>query len=97
MIKIEANSKQHTIKCEICGSLTDITAEMCVIIQKVYNGIYNDDKEAADIFKGFITQSANNGDLFEIENDAPEQKSKDNPLEALKALLDIINIKGEKK
>lgn len=90
MLKIESDTKKGKILVQMEGKSDEIIAEVISAINKIYHGINDKDKKTAELFKSFLTECANNGDLWatEKEIDKKVKDIDDKMLEKLDKVLD---------
>lgn len=94
-IKLENGEIKRFI---IDGDLADIGADVCEVINIVYNVIAEEDEESGKFFKENMIREANEDLLWERnEFTMPEEKTSDIYNEAIKMMKDIFDEKGETK
>lgn len=64
-------NESETIRCDVSadGSLVDICGEAAAILRSIYKNIYRHDIESAELFRGFIVETANEDFFWEISSD----------------------------
>lgn len=65
MIKAEINIHKNKLDFEAIGALDELCADVSLIINIMYLQLCEYDKAEADLFKKFLTDSAQKGILFD--------------------------------
>lgn len=84
---IRAEVEKGAVKLEIKGSPSDLTAEVVVLINKIYSVFNNKDPKIAEFYKENLINVVNNGVAFYNAEDL--KKVKDPITEIIKLLDDI--------
>ena len=71
MIKAESS---NVVRLEMSGTLKEIMADTCVIVNNVYRELKKQNEAQAAIFKAFIQDTVASGDMF---HEFGDEESKD--------------------
>ena len=71
MIKAESSD---VVRLEMSGTLKEIMADTCVIVNNVYHELKKQNETRAAIFKAFIRETVASGDMF---SEFKDEESKD--------------------